>query len=112
MVPPSTATRDVRADMLLRTSRPPSPAIAPASSLRERLVGAARREADARVQAEVAAVDNEELRAQLQYVQQAMHQEGAVREDLEHRLTVRRRCAAVLCICALRLLAHVCQLCL
>jgi hypothetical protein len=58
------------------------------SSVRERLLLAARREAEARVDAEMRAVDNEELREQVQQLQWQVEAERAAREELEHRLTV------------------------
>lgn len=74
-----------------RVSRPPSPPANSTSvaSLRERLLVATRREAEARYEAEMRAVDAAELRSQVAHWQQQAEEEKALREDFEQRLAVR-----------------------
>ena len=60
-----------------------------AAGIRERLAGAARREADARFELEMKAVDAEELREQLRLVEGLAQQEAQLREDLHRHLMVR-----------------------
>lgn len=76
--------RDARAPV-----RPATASALHAGSARDRLLLAARREAEARIEAEMHAADNEELRALAQRLQQEVDGERATRHELELRLAVR-----------------------
>lgn len=64
---------------------------AAAESLRERLLVATRREAEARYKAEMRAVDAEELKAQVAHWLREAEEERGLRDALERRLAVRCR---------------------
>jgi hypothetical protein len=64
---------------------------AAAVSLRERLMVSTRREAEARYEAEMRAVDAEELKAQVAHWVREAEEERELRETLERRLAVRCR---------------------